>query len=558
MKIFWTFLAACAAIVTSATLWAFAFAGLGRWGALLSVLVGLVFGMVTFFSCQPGQRSSPSKLDWLLLAIFATVSFRSFCWLLYPVQNVLCVLSPYNLGDLALHIQLMHYFALGVPFWPESPILAGSPLIYPPGMDLFNAVLLLLGAHPEQSLVWVGGIGAALTAFALWQWGRGFALAAFLFAGGACGLTYLLKGQLDLSQEHLDWKNLFLSMFVTQRGLLYALPTGLGLLHAWRATSDRASGELVPFWLQACLYATLPLFNVHTFLFLTFVLVSYFLFSGDSALRKRILTLLLISVLPASAAVWAVTGGFHGGSAFRFLPGWLQGNHPWRFWWNNFGILLPLWLILLFLPSIHRDLNGRCLLFAASVTFIFCCFFTISPWAWDNTKLMIWSYLTVTPLLWQFLLRSLPTPLSAILCFLLFFSGAIALLGGLRSPGYTVLPLPELQDVEVSLASTPPLARFATATDYNHPVALWGRKRVAGYEGHLWSHGLPYLPTLNKLNHLMNGDPNWKTLARELKVDFLFWGPREETCYPHSQKPWQTQSPILSQGSFGTIYDVRQ
>ncbi len=563
IKIFWASLVACAAAVTSATLWAFLLHGLNQWGALFSVLMGCLLGVVAFWTCQRQGTHPPSKLEGLLLGIFAIASFRCFFWLLYPVQDSLCILSPYNLGDLSLHIQLIRYFALGTPFWPESPILSGIPLIYPAGVDLLNSILLLLGVPLLQGLVWVGIIGAALTAFALWQWGRGFGIAAFLFAGGASGFTYLMKGNLDLFQENVDWKNLFLAMFVTQRGLLYALPAGLGLLHVWRKEfgkpdeERRPPAEKVPLWLQAVIYTTLPLFNVHAFLFLTLVLVSYFLFSGHPGTRKCSLALLLIGIPPAAIEIYTASGGFSGGAAFSFLPGWLQGEHPWQFWWNNFGILPLLWLILIFLPSVYRDPSARCILFAASLAFICCCFFSLSPWAWDNTKFMIWGYLAIAPLLWKFLLRPLPCSLRTTLCVVLFFSGAIALLGGLRSPGHTLISLAELRNVEASLDSLPPLSRFATSTDYNHPVALCGRKRVAGYEGHLWSHGLPYQPVLDKLNRLMNGESDWQSLARELKVDFIFWGPREESRYPHSKKPWLTQGRLVSQSSFGIICDLR-
>lgn len=568
MRIFWASLAAWATAVTCAILQAFFFHGLNSWVALFSILAGCLLGMIAFRTCRPAAQSKPpSPLEWLLLSIFAIASFRYFFWLLYPVRDNLCILSPYNLGDLALHIQLIRYFSLGTPFWPESPILSGIPLVYPVGGDLLNSILVLLGVPLIQSLVWIGILGATLTAFALWQWGRGFGLAAFLFAGGASGFTYLLRGNLDLFQEYVDWKNLFLAMLVTQRGLLYALPAGLGLLHVWRKefgskpeekAQRQSPSEKIPLWLQAIIYTTLPLFNVHAFLFLTLVLVSYFLFSGHPGTRKHSLALLLIGFLPAAAEIYAVSGGFSGGGAFSFLPGWLQGKHPWQFWWNNFGILPLLWLILLSLPSVYRDPNARCILFAASLTFIGCCFFSLSPWAWDNTKFMIWGYLAIIPFLWKFLLRPLPCSLRTTLCIVLLFSGAIALLGGLRSPGYTLIPLTELRNVEVSLNSLPPLSRFATSTDYNHPIALCGRKRVVGYEGHLWSHGLPYQPILDKLNRLMNGENDWQSLAHDLKADFLFWGPREEACYPRSKKPWLKQAHLVSQSPSGMIYDLRQ
>ena len=70
-------------------------------------------------------------------------------------------------------------------------------------------------------------------------------------------------------------------MFVTQRGLLYAIPAGVLLLWHWRekffrqgaqGQEGRRSGPL-PFWVELSLYASMPLFHVHTFLALSIVLL---------------------------------------------------------------------------------------------------------------------------------------------------------------------------------------------------------------------------------------------------------------------------------------------
>ena len=75
-------------------------------------------------------------------------------------------------------------------------------------------------------------------------------------------------------------------MLVTQRGLLYALPAGLLLLCHWRrkyfSNADaprqgrRLQAALLPFWLELTLYATMPLFHMHTFIALS--LLAAFLF----------------------------------------------------------------------------------------------------------------------------------------------------------------------------------------------------------------------------------------------------------------------------------------
>src|SRR4029077_17465722 len=59
---------------------------------------------------------------WILAAVFAIFAVRSFCWLLYIDGSDLRIQSPNNLGDLALHVTHINYFANGVPLWPANPI----------------------------------------------------------------------------------------------------------------------------------------------------------------------------------------------------------------------------------------------------------------------------------------------------------------------------------------------------------------------------------------------------------------------------------------------------
>ena len=224
-----------------------------------------------------------------MLIVFALVSLRAFLWLVYSRGDEICVLSPNNLGDLSLHLNLIRYLASGIAFWPESSILSNAPLTYPIGSDLFNSLLEVLGIDTFVGLIWTGLAGAALTGYALWLWGGAFGLAAFLFNGGLTGFAVLRTLEIEDFQSEMVWKNLFLSMFVTQRGLLIALPSGLILLYAWRERYFRGSQHVIPIWLQLLIYASLPLFNIHAFLFLSLLLAAIFASStGGGAVMESV------------------------------------------------------------------------------------------------------------------------------------------------------------------------------------------------------------------------------------------------------------------------------
>src|SRR6516225_7349093 len=260
---------------------------------------------------------------WLMAACFAVFAVRSFCWLFYIDGSDYKIQSPNNLGDLSLHLTLIKTFANGVPLWPDNPIYIVSKLRYPAGIDLFNALLLLVHVDLITGLVWVGLVASLSTFYGFYRWGGSFAIAGFQFFKTWKFLDYQGTAA-DIAHKPIAWKSIPLSMFVTQRGWLYAIPAGLVLFWHWRekffrrdvvgggglsavalakaddpgssaeasanandssqSTDGNDPGHLaavsargyskgpLPFWAAFALYASMPLFNLHTFIALTVVL----------------------------------------------------------------------------------------------------------------------------------------------------------------------------------------------------------------------------------------------------------------------------------------------
>jgi hypothetical protein len=325
---------------------------------------------------------------WLMVALFAIFALRSFCNVLFIDGNELKIQNPNNLGDLSLHIAYIKNFASGVALWPENPIYVFSKLRYPAGVDLFNALLLCLGVDVIRGLVWVGLLASVALCFALYRWGGTFTIAGFLFNGGLAGFQIFKNWDWNDYQgvQYIGWKSLALSMLVTQRGLLYALPVGLLLLYHWRAKffprpatpdSEEPARAPLPFWVELSLYATMPLFHLHTFLALSLILAFLFLFL-DAGARKHLAFLVVLAFVPATLFVWLITDHFNAGSVLQWNPGWVQNNgdfarplaaftqqpatvlppvpgfmgtlkHFFQFWIINFGITLPLILALVIL-----------------------------------------------------------------------------------------------------------------------------------------------------------------------------------------------------------------
>jgi hypothetical protein len=544
MKLLTAALTAFFASVVLAVVAGFVFSGLSPVAACVVLAGGLVAGWQAWKMTPSAPPVTLRVADWVLGGVFALVSLRAFLWLVGERGDEVFVLSPNNLGDMALHLNFIRYLADGVPFWPESPILTGAPLTYPLGADLLNTQLELCGVPTYRGLIWVGLAGAALTGLALWRWAGAFGLAALLFNGGLAGFVLLKTGQFDDYQAELVWKNLFLSMFVTQRGLLFALPAGLLLLTAWREEFFRSGAVTVPRPVQVLLYAALPLFSLHAFLFLSAVLAAIFL--ARPAAWKTLGAFLALTVLPATAAVLLVTGMFFSSGGLHLALGWMMkgenGPDVVRFV-KDLGLVLGFGVVTL-VAAWRSSGEARCFVTVAAVVFAFCAVVALTRWEWDNMKLMMWSWLALVPYLWALVLRPLPAVARGALCVVLFFSGAVSLIGGLDARhGYSLARRSELAAWRHALQDVPRADRLAVMPDYNHPVILLGRKVTCGYDGHLWSHGLDYGEALRLTKGGIAGTEPWATAAPALGAS---WAAVRRIDRPDDVA-----------GTHGALYDLR-
>jgi hypothetical protein len=589
------------------------FGGLTQSIATASLLLGVAAALAVFFKtadavseaafvqAAPTVQKTPrasyrSVWLWALAACFVIFAVRSFCWLLYHDEEQLRIQSPNNLGDLALHITYIKNFANGVSLWPDNPIYVFSKLRYPAGIDLFNALLCLQHVDLARGLIWVGLLASLATFYAFYRWGGAFGVAGFLFNGGITGFQFFQTfAFLDYQGDKtIAWKSIPLAMFVTQRGLLYAIPAGVLLLWHWREkffrrnASDSPRGPL-PFWVELSLYASMPLFHLHTFLALSVVLVFLFV-CGDAPMRKYLARLVVSAFLPAAFFVWLITDHFQAGSILGWHPGWVQGDddfmRPFSHSTINFGILNPLVNFLEFWPMnfglwipIVLALVGLCgwracktgirwgnklpeevvFLGAAAAIFLFAFFVKTAPWEWDNIKVIIWAYFLVLPFLWSGLIANRPLAARVAVCFALFFSGFVSLFGGLAAgrTGYAFANRAEVDAIGIALRDLPIEARFAAFPIYNHPLLLQGRKVVLGYPGHLWTQGFTdYARDSKQLNELMQGAGDWRATARHFKVRYIFWGLEEKNNYPTSTRPWEKTAQKVRYGNWGAIYDL--
>lgn len=548
--------------------------------AILSLIIGATFALLLIKteaeSPEPNPETPHRKTltNKILLFVFALVAFRSFCWLIFENNGSIRVSATNNFGDLPWHLSLIHTFANQLPLWPESPNFTGLKLHYPAGIDLFSAVTILAGVPLYSSLTATGLVLSAITALTLDKWGKSFALAAFLFNGGIAGFEFFRTWTPTDFQNPLAWKNIVLSLLIPQRGFLYAFPLGLLLLSHWKTTIlkktplNTPTRPSLPFWAETTLYCTLPLFHAHTFLFLSLLLGFWTLTAPN---KKHALKLLLISLLPATCFTAQTTGILQPQSInpnlIHLQIGWMQKGHPFfEFWFTNFGIL-PLLVISFFFKQFADSFSKRnksadnttVLLFTlpALLIYILCLIISFAPWDWDNTKLMVWSYLIIMPFLWTHMISKWNPLLKVTTCIALFTSGATTLYSGAILPhNIEIAKITEYYSVKKASSNLKPGSVYVTYPAHNQPLALAGQRIACGFSGHIWSHGVDPTHQIAQVNAVMNGERDWLQRFEQLGATYLYWGSMEQQNYPNSTKPWEGNYPVVAAGPWGKIYQI--
>jgi hypothetical protein len=553
---------AAATAGATATAWTAAFLAVAS-GALrpavglAAVAVGLAVAgaSLAWGSSRRGAPRRPGAAEAIALAAFAAVSARQFGWLAFPREGALLTLLPYNYGDLPLHWTYVAHLAGGASFWPANPVFTGDRLRYPLGVDLLTAIPVQLGAPMTVTLVLAGFAGAALTALALRRWGGALAVAGLLCAGGLAGFELLWTGTLHDYQSAVAWKNPYLTLFVPQRGFLLALPAGLLLLWSWRRRLLRGEKALAP-WVEGLLWGALPLVHLHSFLFVSVLFAAW---TAGGGRWREALRVLAFAVAPATWSVWQVTDGFRAASLVGRKLGWMIGGEgPIVFLLLNFGLFLPLAFVALAIAVRRREREELLVLSPALAVFAALFVVRLAPWEWDNTKVLVWCYLAALPPIEALVLSRVRRAWRAVAVFGLLFSGAVSVVAACVGEGgpFIVLDRAEHRAVCEALRPLGRNERVATAQTHNHPVALCGQPVVAGYSGHLWSHGLDAKPVERGLARLMKGEGDFRAEARALGARYVFWGPREETAFRESSKPWVAAGLPVASGSWGALYRV--
>ncbi len=513
----------------------------------------------------PARRLHP--LEWALVAFVLFAGLRHLVWLFFYADHSLRTLNVNNLGDLPLHINYIRQFAGGAAFPPVNPEFAQQNLYYPYALDLYNSLWEAVGLRLEAHLLLVGVFLLVASIAALYHWAGWLGVAGFFLNGGWAGWALLTSGEWQDYQAPLAWKNFFLSLFITQRGLMFAIPAGLLiLLVGTRALREPGTVTRSMLLLTGVLWGGLAFFHLHSFVAVSLMLA---LLAALARQWRTLLPLLWCALPLGTAFVLHSTQWLQKSSVIWLQWRWLAGEQSLAaFWWQNLG---P-WLLLLagVLVALVWQRQWQRLLHFVGYAALFAVFTVVmlAPWDWDNVKVLIWPWFGLLGIAWQVLPRAQafahwPTPArlaagawALVLAVVLSFSGSVSVISSLsvQEDAVTVYPARELWDMEGALQNVPVDAVMLAAPSYNHPLTYWGRIRVLGYEGHTWSHGIDSSTVAAQQARIYAGDADWQALLQELGATHIVWGPHERQQYGDTSQPWRLALRNVSQVPEVEIY----
>jgi len=472
----------------------------------------------------------------------------------------------------------------------QNPQFLGATTHYTFIMDYYSAVLL------ETGLSLRGAIIIPNILFQLALFGMLYYLALRLTGSKAAGVgatvIFILAGfPAGLQEINIHFLNPMYAVIMPQRPALFGLAISfivyLLLCHAlFEEPLERRSalrGRLNDLVLAGALIGLLPYIHAHSFMAAGFVALSLTAYAGlkdrDWRLPVCLALPLLALALPQLLSIRAgLSEGF-----FVFFPGWADSNRDlimgfaWAspaaaisstvksallvegFWALNAGGLF----VLLTLGFLKAKRETQIVYIPFLLLFGVANVVKFQPWYFDNYKLLLhWLALSscLAPLAFcwihEFTGRERTCAKVALAALLIATTGfGIFTHVSMIEHTYEMWSGEEIAMAEWVRANTAPTSAFLTSTAHNHPIpALTGRPRVMGYEGWLWSHGIPWASISDRKEDMIAMFTGDESLLRTYHVEYVCIGPYERS-FAEENRFTINEAAFEDERSYELIYD---
>lgn len=499
-------------------------------------------------------------------------------------------------SDWALHVGLAHIFAYQSPsdWFSYHPVFADGALTYPFMTDMISGLLIRAGWSltasfivPSLVLCFVWLIGAyglfglllrsriqAVVAISLFLLSAGTGFGKFIvefLAHPSWGQIWFPAAQFARYDQY-QWYagNVIVGLLLPQRAFLLGITLGVwslvGLLAVILDRCPLKYRRLV-LLVSGLIAGILPVAHVHTLIVLVVIAGLICLTAWR---RWRDLAWYVVPAGVVSGSLYAVflAGKIANPHFFGWMPGYTAtgGFVGWLIlWWRLFGVMLPLaawamWIIFRRLTPAARGFFG-----GGTIVFALANLIRFQPAAWDNSKLLYWSYfvfcgLAAAGLAWLWRRAFTGKIIAIALAGLLTFSGALELirLQHVDRNGYLVTTTEEMT-LGISIRQlTDSGARFLTATNHNNFIMIWAvRPIILGYTAWVWNYGFDYSSVERDVKIMFLGGESSRALLRQHRVSYVVIGPKGQADFPANEAFFVSQFPLAFQSAHYRVYDTR-
>lgn len=499
-------------------------------------------------------------------------------------------------GDWSLHIAITQLFAQKPPseWFAYHPYFWGGHLTYPFLSHMISGLLMKAGwtlpaafLLPSMLYVIVFLIGLYALYYLMLR-NKNLAVASvciFFLSSGPGAWNYFQDWQKagfptpflpdhDYSRiEERSWLagNWVNGMLVPQRAFALGIAISVWVLIGfWIGAADTRFSDkqrrnlLLASGIGA---GILPITHMHSFIMLVVV-------TGLMSLAfwrdwKRLLWYVIpAGVLSTLLYLKFVSGGIDNPEFMRVRLGWTSvgGLAGWiQLWWNIWGVFLPLAAVgTAWIWQSKKALDYKLFLAGFWILFAIANVIIFQPIDWDNSKLFMWMYLALTPIVVLVLDRVRRMEFGFVIAVVLYFS--------LTATGYLeIFRLVQLDDNRIQMLNaaditfgqkvareTDSQALFLTEPTHNHPVLLFGaRPIVMGYPGWAWNYGFMYQPRLADIETMYRGGDASLALMKHYKVSYVVFGPGERNNLDSDELFFRQNFSVAIVSEQYTVYDVR-
>lgn len=468
------------------------------------------------------------------------------------------------------------------------PLYCGRKFTYPFVADMISGLLIRFGVDQVPAFIIPSIVTTlfllvvlyVLYRFVLKSERQAYVAMALFLAGGGLGFYWFIQDFLKkpsietiifppreythIGKNCIEWINVFSGQLVPQRALLLGMPVMLVMIITLLRWMERRFCDVSNVWLILLGIFSSSMLVIHIHSYITFIVfcMVFFVYTRRSWKQWAIFA---ISAAVLSAFIYMQ---FYGGeitsSFFTWHPGWLAKSkniNYFYFWWLNWGTFLPLslWAIWQMKYYKHPCVIGGLVIFVIGNLILF------QPYDWDNSKILVWSYLMLSipasaylAKLWQ---KNIVLKTVAVLLFIsMTASGFLDLWRISRTEKHASLMWSnsELALAEQFRGTSKATERVLAADKHNHWVsAQAGRQILLGYKGWMWTYGINYGQTERDMRKMFSGASDSERLLKKYNIDYVVIGPEELRNYHANERYFRSNYKKILENTRYRIYSIK-